>query len=319
MSARGVGLALSLAVVVLAGCAPSVDAPSPKGANELVESSPAAPRLSDIDAAEAQVRQVSVSDLRRPLNAGSCRMYPPTGEPRRLTVFVDPGHGGYDPGALGATSGGEAVDEASITLAVARKVVNALEAKGYAVVLSRSTDDNVISLKPTDVRDGVLTAEAVRADVLARAACANAADADVLLSLHFNSYGDPSVGGTQTLYAPNRPFSARSARLAELIQASAVDGFQKAGWEGRDRGVGRDVDVDGEALTAAGAAYGNLLILGPYQAGFNESPSEMPGAVIELLFLTQPAEADVAASPRGQQVMSAALVRGIEEFFSTQP
>lgn len=317
MRARAVGLALVLAGAALPGCAQLDSAQAPSRIDEQATSRPSTPGPGGAHTgSDSQVRRVSVPDLPEPLSAGSCRMYPPTVEARGFTVFLDAGHGGYDPGALGATSTGKTIDEATLTLAVARRATNRLQGEGYAVVLSRSTDDNVLSFGPSAVNGGALTAEAVRADVLARAACANSVDADVLLSLHFNSFGDPAVGGTQTLYAPNRPFGARSARLAEVIQANAVDGFQAAGWEGRDRGVSRDIDVDGEALTLTGEAYGNLLILGPRKVGHNETPSEMPGAVIELLFLTHPAEADIASSPRGQQVMSAAIVRGVEEFLS---
>ncbi len=270
----------------------------------------------DSKAPVAKVRQIAVPDLPRRLNPGSCRLYPPKAESRELTVFLDAGHGGYDPGAGGQSSSGKPVAESDAALAVALRAANRLRFMGYAVVLSRSTDDNVLALGRRDVHDDILTPEAVRKDVLARAACANAAHADVLVSIHFNSYGDPAVGGTHTLYSPNRPFSDDNAQLAEALQASALEELGAAGWDVRDRGISRDVDVDSEALTTSGAAYGSLLILGPWKTGHNESPSMMPGVVSEMLFLSRPTEADIASSVRGQKALSAAIVSGLESYLS---
>ena len=45
------------------------------------------------------------------------------------------------------------------------------------------------------------------------------------------------------------------------------------------------------ALTSQGAAYGHLMILGPALHGWFDNPSQMPGALCEPLFLTDPGEA----------------------------
>ena len=46
---------------------------------------------------------------------GACQAYPPTSGDRHMTVFLDAGHGGLDPGALGMTESGQSVTEASLT------------------------------------------------------------------------------------------------------------------------------------------------------------------------------------------------------------
>ena len=51
-----------------------------------------------------------------------------------------------------------------------------------------------------------------------------------------------------------------------------------------------DVSLGGPALSEAAAAYGHLLLLGPAMAGYFATPSQMPGALIEPLFITDPFE-----------------------------
>jgi hypothetical protein len=47
---------------------------------------------------------------------GACVAFPPTGGNRHLTVFLDAGHGGIDPGAVGTTESGQTIHEADETL-----------------------------------------------------------------------------------------------------------------------------------------------------------------------------------------------------------
>jgi hypothetical protein len=60
-----------------------------------------------------------------------------------------------------------------------------------------------------------------------------------------------------------------------------------------DDGVLQDSGL-GSALTSAAVAYGHLLLLGPAKAGYFTTPSQMPGALIEPLFVTDPFEASIA-------------------------
>lgn len=84
------------------------------------------------------------------------------------------------------------------------------------------------------------------------------------------------------------------------------------GWDIPDAGVQPDTGL-GSALTAAAVAYGHLLLLGPAKAGYFGTPSQMPGALIEPLFVTDPFEASIAASTRGQQVIARAVAEAIEQ------
>ncbi len=69
---------------------------------------------------------------------GACMEYPPTSGDRHLTVFLDAGHGGLDPGGVGETESGQTIYEADETLPVELDTMALLRAKGYTVVVSRT-------------------------------------------------------------------------------------------------------------------------------------------------------------------------------------
>jgi N-acetylmuramoyl-L-alanine amidase len=157
-----------------------------------------------------------------------------------------------------------------------------------------------------------MTATAVQHDLVTRAACANAATASVLVSLHFDAFDDPSVGGTETFYDAARPFAPKSKRLAIALQSAVVASVGSV-----DRGVWTDEQLSAPTLTPSGNAYGHFIELGPALKGYVDNPSQMPGVLIEPLFLTNPDEAKFASDPAGQQRIAAGIVAGLESYFST--
>lgn len=247
--------------------------------------------------------------------AGACRAFAPLARANGRTVFLDPGHGGPDSGVL-ASAAGVPASEARLTLAIARRASALLRRAGFRVVLSRTGDSMAALLRRGDVRGRLLTAAAVRRDVIARTTCANAASADVLVAVHLNSFADPAVHGAETFYNPNRPFSGRSRALATLLQRATVRSLVRAGWDTSDRGVSTDEAAGGTALTAEAAAYGQLLELGPADPPWFRYPSAMPGAVVEPLFLTNPDEARRVLTPAGQGAVASGIVRGLAAYFA---
>jgi N-acetylmuramoyl-L-alanine amidase len=250
--------------------------------------------------------QVSVEGVR----AGACMSFAPTSAGSGKTVFLDPGHGGPDPGVVGVARDGQVLEK-DLSLAVADRLAPMLRKDGYRVVMSRIADSPVAKLSAADTVSGALTASAVHRDLLARAACANAASSSVLLSIHFNAFDDPSVGGSETFYDSARTFGPESKRLAASLQASLVAGLGTL-----DRGVWTDDQLIAPSLTPSGTVYGHLIELGPAVAGWVDSPSRMPGALVEPLFLTNPAEARLASEPAGQERIAQALRKGLEKYVS---
>ncbi len=262
--------------------------------------------------------QVDVPGLAYPLAKSSCISFPPTHGNRHQTVALDAGHGGHDPGTHGTTSSGQEVMEKDVTLPVAKKTAAVLRQHGYTVVLTRTADSDILQLPPKAFNGDLLSPDADHKEILARVACANAAHAAVLVSIHFNSYGDPSVGGAQTHYDHDRPFGKKNHRLARLLQHSLIHAFHSAGWPVPDRGL-RDEDTDsGTAITERGAQYGHLLLLGPRSKGWNAHPSSMPGALVEPLFLSRPTEADVAVSDKGQRTIATGIADAVQKFLRSR-
>ena len=245
------------------------------------------------------------------LESGACMSYPGRGQTAR-TVFIDPGHGGLDPGVVG-TVAGQQVAEKDATLAVGNLLSSLLRADGYRVVMARTQDSTVMKLAASDSVYGSLTADAAHRDLLTRVACANASNASALVSIHFDGFSDPSVGGTETFYDAARSFAADNKRLATDLQSALV-----ASLGAYDRGVWTDDQLAAPALTSSGDAYGHLIELGPASAGWVDVPSSMPGALVEPLFITDPAEAQVANSPAGQQRIAKALEAGLVKYLSGQ-
>ncbi|MGY5266649.1 MULTISPECIES: N-acetylmuramoyl-L-alanine amidase [Clostridia] len=109
-------------------------------------------------------------------------------------VFVDPGHGGEDSGAVGY---GNYEDE--LNLQVANKVRQKLEAKGIEVKMSR-TSDEFISLGD-------------------RAKMANSYAPDVFVSIHQNSADATSANGIETYYHTNK---SDHKPYAQDVQTKAI-------------------------------------------------------------------------------------------------
>jgi N-acetylmuramoyl-L-alanine amidase len=246
---------------------------------------------------------------------GSCVVMPPTGGVRHQTVFLDAGHGGPDPGASGATTTGLAVDERRLTLSVVLDVASSLRADGYRVVVSRGVDTSVARLGAADLSpSGQLSLQGEHDDTEARVACANLSGAGALVSVHFNAFSDASARGLLTTFDDSRPFASANQRLAQLVDSDVLAALHTAGWPVPDRGVQSDTTIGAPALSAEAHEYGHLLLLGPAAPGWLDHPTTMPGVLVEPLFLTNPAEASVAADPAGQRAMAAGIVAAVETF-----
>ena len=249
--------------------------------------------------------QVAMSGL----ESGACMSFAPAMGQAPKTVFVDPGHGGLDPGVVGQVNGQD-VQEKDVALSVGTRLAGLLQSDGYRVVMSRTKDSSVMKLSSSDSVDGSMKSTSVERDLVTRAACANASNASMLLSIHFNAFGDPGVGGTETFYDDARSFTAQNKRLATDVQRALVSALGTT-----DRGIWTDDQLT-TALTATGSAYGHLIELGPAQAGYVDTPSQMPGALVEPLFLTNESEARLADSSSGQQQIAQALRSGVERYLS---
>lgn len=246
---------------------------------------------------------------------GSCVSFRPTSGSRHLTVFLDAGHGGIDPGAVGSTESGRTIFEADETLPMELDTMALLRARGFTVAVSRTRASTVARPRPGDVSDGIFTVKGSHRDVTARDLCANLVKADVLIGIYLDAGPSPFNAGCLTAYDAVRPFAAKNIRLARLVQHDVLSSMNSHGWGIPDAGVVKDSTLGGPPLSAAAAAYRHLVLIGPADPGYVSHPSQMPGALIEPLFITDPFEATIAASKAGQEAVAKGLAKAVEQYF----
>ncbi|MGE9984477.1 N-acetylmuramoyl-L-alanine amidase [Desulfovibrio sp. SGI.169] len=210
------------------------------------------------------------------------------------TVFIDAGHGGRDPGA---THNG--ILERLITLDVAMRLGRLLEANGLEVVYSR-TRDIAVSLSE-------------------RTRKANAARADLFVSVHVNASEDQRVSGLETYYLD----------LASNPQAARVAALENAG---SDRRLGdmqnmladvmlnarveesRRLAADIQRLSIFRlkrrefAARNNGVKAAPFHVLLG---AQMPAVLVELGYCTNQAEARNLNNPKYRHALAEGLAEGI--------
>jgi N-acetylmuramoyl-L-alanine amidase len=298
-------LAISLAVVV--GVT----------ANAGGTSRPASDRLA-ADTTNVQPPAGGVPVDRSLFEAGACVAFAPTNGDNHRTVFLDAGHGGIDPGAQGETETGATIYEADETLPVVLDIMSLLRAQGYRVVVSRTKATNVARLTTADKTGGLLSPKGVHEDVAARDVCANRAKATVLVGIYFDAGTSPTDAGSITAYDADRSFSADNMKLATLVQSDVLAKLNAKGWQIPNDGVVSDTTLGGPALTTTSADYGHLLLLGPADPGWFTTPSAMPGALIEPLFITDPFEGSIANGSPGQHAIATGVAEAVEQYFGAE-
>ncbi len=254
---------------------------------------------------------------------GACVSYAPASGNRHHTVFLDAGHGGIDPGAVGTTEGGATIYESTESLAVELDAAKILRADGFRVVVSRTRQSSVVRLNSQEASGGVLTLKGAHDDVAARDVCANRAHAQALVGIYFDA-ASSSAAGSLTAYDRARPFWKKSLQLATFVQRDVLQELNSNGWQIPDIGVETDATLGSYVQPASGSDsayardalnYNHLLLLGPSMSGYFTTPSEMPGALIEPLFITDPFEATIAASVSGQHAIALGVARAVERYF----
>ncbi len=256
-------------------------------------------------------------------STGACMAFAPTAGNNGKTVFLDAGHGGRDPGGVGTNQAGQTVYESNVNLAIELDTTALLRAKGYRVVVSRTGNTSVVKLSAADVDGNLLSVQGAHDDVVARDICANLAQADVLVGIYMDAGGSPDNAGSVTVYDTDRPFSSTNQRLAGLLQSDVLSAMNAQGWQipndgsVPDSGFGSSVgDPTEGGLAAEAAAYNHLMLIGPAQAGYFNNPSQMPGAVIEPLYLTDPFEGTIADTPADQSVIARGIANAIEAYLT---
>lgn len=130
------------------------------------------------------------------------------------TIIIDPGHGGFDGGAL--TNDG--FPEKDINLEISIYLKKMLDLWGYNTVITRESDISLEDEGLTTIR------QRKKSDIHNRMAVMESIDNAVFVSIHQNHYSVERYSGAQVFYSRN--FSEESCQLAEYIQESIVSVLQ---------------------------------------------------------------------------------------------
>jgi N-acetylmuramoyl-L-alanine amidase len=213
------------------------------------------------------------------------------------TIVIDPGHGIPDNGAENKHLG---LKERVLTLDTAFRLKKILEAQGYKVVMTRTTDYGISPDKKLDLRR--------RAELTAEV------KADLFISIHFNSAGQYVAGenvagvvGTETFRFTPRyqiPIS-RSAHKAEDDEANPGNKYDQ--WNSL-LGFCIERAVLGEIGSYdRGLRHDNLAVL---------RLAPCPAVLVEGGYLTNDTEARKLAMPAYRQQIAEGIANGVRAYVS---
>ena len=182
-------------------------------------------------------------------------------------VLIDPGHGGWDPGKTGVYGD----DEKDINLVIAHNLKFLLEMGGAQAVMTRYEDIATDKNKTADLKKRITLSDNV--------------DADIMISIHQNSFTSPMAKGAQVFYYRK---SAEGKRLAELIQNAITEKADKEN-------------------TRTAKENENYYLL---------KNTSVPAVIVECGFLSNRAEEEKLNSNEYQQMMAWSIYSGVMEYFS---
>lgn len=236
---------------------------------------------------------------------------PPADAPdiqRLVTVVIDPGHGGEDPGAVGR--GGSL--EKNVTLAIARRLKAKIDAQPNMRALLTRDGDFFIPLQQ-------------------RVAKARRVNADLFVSVHADAFVKPTARGSSVFVLSENGASSSAARwLAQKENAADLIGGVNLGV--KDPHLARTLlDLSqtatlNDSLKLARAVLGeiggiNTLHKGHVeQAGFAvlKAP-DIPSILVETAFISNPEEEARLTDDGYQDKMADALMSGMRRYFAQNP
>ncbi len=227
---------------------------------------------------------------------------------RLVTVAIDPGHGGEDPGAVG--HGGSL--EKDVTLAIARRLKARIDATpNMRAVLTRD-GDYFIPLQQ-------------------RVAKARRVQADLFVSVHADAFVKPTARGSSVFVLSENGASSTAARwLASKENAADLIGGVNLGV--KDPHLARTLlDLSqtatlNDSLKLARAVLGEIGDINDLHKGHVEQAGfavlkapDIPSILVETAFISNPEEEKRLTDERYQDRMADALLGGMRRYFAQNP
>ncbi|HYG13621.1 MAG TPA: N-acetylmuramoyl-L-alanine amidase [Methylophilaceae bacterium] len=227
---------------------------------------------------------------------------------RVITIAIDAGHGGEDPGARGATGS----HEKDITLAIAKKLKAAVDAEpNMRGVLTRDGDYFI------PLHGRVVKARKLRADLF--------------VSIHADAFTRPSARGSSVFALSERGATSASARYlankeneSDLIGGVSLD--VKDPYLARTLLDLSQTATINDSLKLGKAVLGNIGEINTLhkshveQAGFAvlKSP-DIPSILVETAFISNPGEEKKLNNSGYQEKLAGAILTGIKHYFASNP
>lgn len=184
----------------------------------------------------------------------------------RIKIVLDAGHGGTDSGAISTID--KTVTEKALNLDMIERLNERFLMLGYDVILTRSEDEYI--------------------KLLDRARISNTSDADIFLSIHFNSTTNSTSKGIEVLYASEKNVIIKSVEQVHLAKAIQKELIESTG--STNRGVKNRAD---------------LIVL---------NKTKNVAALCELGFLTNREDMENITNSSYLDTMADAIVRGVENY-----
>jgi N-acetylmuramoyl-L-alanine amidase CwlD len=182
-------------------------------------------------------------------------------------IVIDPGHGGSDAGSV---HGG--LVEKTINLQIAKRLRDILVARGWQVIMTRTSDRDVYGPDATDDEE-----------LGARDEIANRSGARLFVSIHGNAFMNAGPHGATVYY-----YKASDVALAQDIA--------------------RNIAVEG--IASDGVVKDKLYVV---------HHADMPAALVETAYLTNPDDRRLLVSPEWQQKIATAIADGITQYAGDPP
>ena len=192
----------------------------------------------------------------------------------RKVIIIDPGHGGIDGGMIGTTTG---VYESKINLEIALRLRKYLEESGSLVLMTRDEDVGLYT-------DGGTIRKKKNEDLRNRKRLFDESNADIVISIHSNSFVQSQYYGAQAFYSPNCEMSKLAAKFIqeELIRVLDNGNTRKA------------------------KAKKDVYIL---------KNIKVPTVLVECGFLSNPGEEKLLKSSKYQEKIAWSIYVGILKYF----
>lgn len=180
------------------------------------------------------------------------------------TIVIDAGHGGTATGAISVNG----IKEKDINIKISLKLESYLKSLGYNVLMTRTGDQNP--------------------GIYERANFANAANADLFVSIHSNSHTNKDIKGLQVLYCPQ--FDSKVKTIDQYPFAKSVFDAVLASTGAEDKGIIKRADLPVVRET------------------------KMPAVLVEVGFLSNSEEEILITNDGYQNKIVEGIVKGIQNY-----